>query len=336
MEQSLNSFLTEAQKGNFPPEYVDSSHMEKYAFFFYGLNGIGKSENKVFYAPNVLKSYSFDGETYFLTVAFTGTKNDQPFVYKIVEFKVVPESNSYRFYCPFEERTVHFNSTTIGSVTYHHSGTLDVAKAEKFVAFKRELSQNTDTPDAELDYYSFKSLDELLQSYGLLHDATKCNFLSCDLGFGDDGGNMFVTGTNNENYIFEYLGDYLYYNMPDSDDMYWPFVNGMSAYYGGYGLSGDSIETLKKQFRNKLAENPTIDFLAEFRKGRKSSVKRHFSYYVISAFLSQEAIEKHGFDKALELVYSGGKGERFFANLKRLLGIDEANFHETIVRLIQG
>jgi len=147
---------------------------------------------------------------------------------------------------------------------------------------------------------------------------------------------MFVTGTNNENYIFEYLGDYLYYNMPDRDDMYWPFVNGMSAYYGGYGLSGDGIEVLKEQFRDKLKANPEIDFLEEFRKGRKSSVKRHFSYYVISAFLSQEAIEEHGFDTALELAYSGRKGEHFFEKLKRLLGVDEANFHETVVRLISS
>ena len=200
--------------------------------------------------------------------------------------------------------------------------------------FKDKLSELTNTEPLHIDYYKFESLDELLKSYGLIYSASNCNFLCYDLGFTDNEGEIYMTGTNNENYIFGYLGDFLYYNLPNQDSIYWPFVNGVSTYYGGYGLSYESIDELKKQFRDELIKNPDLDFLIEFKKGRKSSVNRHFSFYVMSSFLCQEILKNKGFDEVLKLIYSGENGENFFKNLKDISGIDESNFHKTITRLI--
>jgi hypothetical protein len=158
--------------------------------------------------------------------------------------------------------------------------------------------------------------------------------LCYDLGFTDNQGETYVTGTNNENYNFGFIGDFLYYNLPNEANMYWPFVQGVSTYYGGYGLSYENMEELKQHFKNELKKNSNIDFLEEFRKGRKSSVNRHFSFYVISAFLCEEVMKKKGFEDVLKLVYSGNEGEFFFKNLKDILNIDEINFNQTIVRLI--
>ena len=96
-----------------------------------------------------------------------------------------------------------------------------------------------------------------------------------------------------------------------------------------------SRKTLKDLGKDSIDDLENInDFLEEFKKGRKSSVNRHFSFYVISAFLCEEAINKKGFKDVLKLVYSGENGELFFENLKSILNVDETNFHETIVRLI--
>ena len=54
----------------------------------------------------------------------------------------------------------------------------------------------------------------------------------------------------------------------------------------------------------------------------------------MSDFLSEEIIKKKGFEEVLKLVYSGPQGELFLENLKEILRIDESNFHETMVRLI--
>lgn len=334
LETALNGYLTEAYDGEFSEQFVEPNQLKKYDFFFYTLSRLRKNVKVEFHKPTVLKSYTFDGESYFITLSFGGTRDGQPYTYKIFEIKAVPFQESYRFYCVFDDRTANFKTQTIGSVTFHYSGSFDVEKAKKFVNIKEKLCEMTNSKNSELDYYNFQSLDELLRSYGFLFDATKCNFLAYDLGFTDNEGKIYVTGTNNENYSFGYIGDFLYYNLPNTENIYWTFVKGIQTYYGGYGLSGDNMETLKKQFRDEMKANPEIDFLEEFKKGRKASIKRHFSFYVMSSFLYQEVIENYDFETALNLLYSGQKGESFFKNLKKYVNIDESNFHETIVRLI--
>ncbi len=332
IEKALNGFLTEAKERNYSEKYVDSIHLLKYEFFFHKLAGIGRKD--YYYDPLVLKSYAVENGNYRLTVAFSGEREGQPFIYQVTELKAIPFKDSYRFYCPFEENTKHFKSKTFDNVTYHFSNSLNEKKAEDFVEFTQELAKLSNGPIPKLDYYSFNSLDELLKSYGFLYSARQCNFLCYDLGFTDNGGNTYMTGTDNENYVFGYIGDYFYHNLPNRDEIYSPFVTGLSAYYGGYGLSYDNISTLKSQFRQKLKENPDINFLEEFKKGRKTSVNRHFSYYVMSAFLFEKALKETHFDEILTLIYSGNDGENFFKNLNEVLGVNEENFHKTIVQLI--
>lgn len=334
IEKAVNGFLTEAKEKNYSEYYVDTIHLHKYEFFFNKLAQIGKNSED-FNKPLILKSYPIENGIYRLTIGFTGQKKGQPFIYQITELKAVPYKNHYRFFCPFEENTKHFKRKKFDNVTYHFSNKINEEKAKEFVGFTQKLAKLTKGPIPKLDYYSFNSLDELLKSYGFLYSARQCNFLYYDLGFTDNKGNTYITGTNNENYVFGFISDYLYYNLPNNDAVFWPFVKGVSTYYGGYGLDYDNIETLKSQFRKELKMNPDFNFLEEFKKGRKSSVNRHFSYYVMSAFLFEEALDKKGFDDALKLAYSGKNGVRFFENLDKILGINEKKFHQTILKLIQ-
>jgi len=334
LELSLSAFLAEARSGQFSEACVAPEQLRRYGFFFKGLTGLGQGADDS--PPTVLKSYPLDAARYSVTVAFMGVRDGTPFISKIVELEATPHGAGYRFGSPFAAKTSEFRAKTLGSVTFHSSAELDEQAAADFVSFKESFSELTKTRDEPLDYYCFESLDELLTSYGFVFDAGKCNFLKCDLGFTDDGGQRYLTGTGNPNYVYEYVGESLEHSLPRSDELYWPFVSGLSCYYGGYALSGDSMEELKAQFRARLKAEPEIDFLDEFKKGRKSSVNRHFSYFVISAFLCEEVIENHGFDQALQLAYSGRDGARFFTGLESVLGVSEANFHDTVVRLISG
>lgn len=334
IEKALNGFLTEAQEKNYSEKYVDTTHLHEYEFFFNKLAGIGKN-SEIFNKPLVLKSYPVENGIYRLTIGFTGEREGLPFIYQVTELKAVTYKDYYRFYCPFEENTSHFKTKTFDNLTYHYSTSINETTAKQFVEFTQELAKLTKAPIPQLDYYSFNSLDELLKSYGFLYSARQCNFLCYDLGFTDNKGNTYMTGTNNENYIFGFISDYFYYNLPNRDKIYWPFVQGLSTYYGGYGLSYDDMATLKTQFRQELNSNPNINFLEEFKKGRKSSVNKHFSYYVMSAFLFEEVLNKKGFDEALKLVYSNNDGELFFENLNQVLGVNEKNFHKTILKLIE-
>ena len=335
LERSLNGFLSEALNNDYTEKYVDKVHLDKYNFFFRKLAGIGHdNESLKFNAPSILKSYTADGINYRITVAFTGEQDSVPFVFQVTELIAKPYKSHYRFYCPFEQNTATFKRTAINKVTYHHNRSLNYEKANEFSNFKELLADLTATPSDRLDYYCFESLDELLKSYGFLYSARQCNFLCYDLGFTDNNGLAYMTGTDNENYVFGFIGDYLYYNLPDQDKMYWPFVQGLSTYYGGYGLSYEGLDELKRQFREELDRNPDIDFLKEFKKGRKSSINRHFSYYVMSAFLCEKVLNEKDFKNVIKLVYSGKDGQKFFDNLNEVLGIDESNFHQNIVQII--
>lgn len=335
LDRSLGGFLAEAQAGVFSEKLVDPGDLERFEFFFQGLGRLGLSGEADNDPPTVLKSYTTDGSVYRITIAFGGRRAGLPFLYKIVELKATPHGKGYRFSSPFEERTAGFQSTEIGSVTFHHSRPLDLREAAAFCEFREEFGRLTGTETGPLDYYCFQSLDELLTSYGYVFDANKCNFLHHDLGFMDDGGRRYVTGTGRANYSFEYVGEQLQRQHPRSADLFGTFVTGLSAYYGGYATSGDDLSTLKRQFRERLVEQPDIDFLAEFRKGRKSSIQRHFCHYVISALLCEEAIEQHGFETAMRLTFSGKDGQQFFHILEADMGITEANFHSTVCRLIE-
>jgi hypothetical protein len=66
----------------------------------------------------------------------------------------------------------------------------------------------------------------------------------------------------------------------------------------------------------------------------RSSVNRHFTYYVICALLCEEVVNRFGFDQTMVLAHSGENGEQFFARLHGVLGVDEAGFHELTARLI--
>lgn len=333
IEKVLNGFLAEAQEKKYTEKYVDSTHLIKYEFFFNKLSGIGKQD--YFDRPLVLKSYRVEDNAFRLTIGFTGERDGKPFIFQMTELKAVPFNGSYRFYCPFEDNTRHFKSKKIDKVTYHYSQSFNEDRAKEFVDFTQEFARLTNGPIPEIDYHSFHSLDELLKSYGFLYSARQCNFLHHDLGFMDNDGKAYVTGMNNENYVSDYIAEYIYRYLPNSDDVYWPFALGVSAYYGGYFTTYDDMETMKRQFREKVKESPTIDFLEEFKKGRKSSVSRHFSYYVISAFLFEKVLKEKGFDEAFELVYSGGKGERLFEKLEKSVQVSEENFHDTILELIK-
>ncbi len=331
LQRSLSGFLAPLRRGELSDAHTDPDERERYAIFYKSLlRGARDAE------PVVLKSYPLDGGSYLITVAFMAGASDALKVSCIAELEAIPIEGGFRFRCPYEYRTAQYDRRTIGDVTFRFRGSFDRERATEFTRFKAELETHLGRDPSPLVYDCFQSLDELLKAFGLVHDASKCNFLRHDLGFLWDDGRRFATGTANESYIFGYVRGALSTGSATSNATYGPYVNGVAAYYGGYGLSGDSMEVLARQFREEVERRPEIDFLEEFKKGRKSSVKRHFSFYVMCAFLYEEIVVRHGESTALQLVHSGAQGERFFTDLERLIGVTEENFHATILRLISA
>ena len=332
LHRSVSELLRAVVRDEVGAQHITPEDELQHQFFAKALRAIGRRVDAAPHEPLILKSYSPDGVSYLITVAFFRGGGAAPEVDKILELHAYPDGDGYRFRCPFAFYD-SLPTVEVGGITYHGRLPLDVARAEAFARFKANLDRELKVDPRPLDYYRFDSLDHLLKAHGIVYDCRKCNSLAHDLGFLDDGGNAFLTGTGDERYIFGFVRDYLGLHF-EASELYAPLVNGMAAYYGGYGLSGDDMATLKGQLRARLAEDPDFDFLREYRLGRRSSVQRHFTNYVLGALLFEAAVESRGFAHAMQLVRSGANGDRFFANLRSVLATEESGFHELIVRLI--
>ncbi len=286
--------------------------------------------------PVVLKSHPLGNGRHCITAAFVRGAHGARAISRIVELDAIPDGSRFVLACPYERRTGTLQAKTLGSVTFRFRGTLDERRAREFVGVKERLDQLTGHESRPLQYDCFGSLDALLKAFGLVHDSSKCNFLQHDLGFLSDDGERFITGTGDPAYLFGYVRGLLSARAKNPDAVFAPYANGVAAYYGGYSLSGDTVEVLAKQFRDALARRPDIDFLEMFRKGRGSSIQRHFSHYVMCAFVCRELVARHGEREALALVECGADGERFFPELERLLGVTEETFHAAVLRWIQA
>lgn len=335
LEAALTTFLGQVERGEYTADCVAPDHLTRHQFFFDGLTATRRSRNAsvVIEPASVLKSYSFDQQSYYITLAYHGTRDGEWFLRKVAQLKAVPFEGSYRFECLFEERTAALPNTQIGNVTFRHAHPIAKAEATRFAAFRDSFCERTDVPNVPLTYYSFASLEQMLRAYGLDFDCNKCNFLSNDLGFGDDGGARFVTGMARECNIRDYIYAHFKFCSANPEQMYGPVKEGIAVCYGKT-WGGVTVAQMNAKFRRELRENPNTNFLDEFRKARKASLDSHFTHYYLCALLCNELIANDRADQALELLYSGRDGERFFAKLHSLLGIDEANFHEAVVRLM--
>ncbi len=331
LQLSLSAFLERLQGGEWSPTHTTPDDLERYAFFYKSLMRGARDAR-----PTVLKAYPSGEGSHMLTVAFLSGPPEALNLARIVELEAVPGERGFLFRPPYERHTADLPSRTIGDVTFRYSGALDTERAAAFARFKSKIEGLLNLEPRPLRYDRFESLDALLGAFGLVHDASKCNLLRHDLGFLWDDGERFSTGTGDERYLFGYVRELFSRTSADPEAIFWPYANGVAAYYGGYGLSGESVEVLAGQFRDELERRPSLDLMEEFDKGRGSSVQRHFSNYVLCAFLCREIVERHGEAAALSMVFCGGDGERFFDRLGELLGVTRENFHETILRLIEA
>lgn len=335
IEDSLKGFLTEARNGTYSHQFVDPDHLQRNAFFFDNLKGICTSQNvnDHFEAPCILKSYSFDSKDYYLTLSISGNRNGSPFVNKIFEIKASPYQGRYRFFCLFDDRTEHLKTCKIRNVTFHYPSEFDQKKTESFVAFRDRFCKLTKTESTPLEYFHFRSLEEALMAYGFLFDCQKCNDLSNDLGRCDNLGSRFFTGMDDECNIDDYVNAHLLNRLPKRDEMYRGIREGIAVVYGNT-WGGVSVAEMKIRFLEAYENNPKMNFLDEFKKGRKSHVGPHFTFFFVCALFCEKLINEDRFDAAIRLLYSGQKGERFFENLDKEMGINESNFHETVLRLM--
>ena len=332
LERALVQALAEVRAETERPRHLSAADLKRNAFFHRRLARLVAAEDAR--TPTLLKGHPVGEDRALLTLAFGAERDGHLALDAIVELEARPTGDSFVFVCPFERNIRHLSRTRIAGTTFVHPGPLDEDAARGFAGFRTAFALEAGAETEPLTYFCFPSLDALLRAYGLVFDRRRCNFLEHDLGILDDGGRRFATGTDDPDRRFEFVREVLGV-APGAETLYGPFATGLDVCVSDcYGLSGAGLATLKAQFREELARRPDIDFAEEFRKGRGSSIHRHFTHFVICAFLAERVLAERGTVAALELARSGPERATFFQRLAALVGIDEAGLHAAVLEAI--
>ncbi len=334
LEQSLNSFLTEANKGNYATKYVDQEHLKNNEYFYQEFEQITNSryfKDSLFFKPQLLKSVKDDTNNFYLTIQYIGYAEEKPITKAILNFKAKPKDNYYQFFCLFDENTANWKSTVNDDITFYYFNDYNKEKADEFVRFHRKLEKLTKQKSPIKNYYKCKNTQEALGLFGIEFAFRNANSGS-GFGMSDDNGN-FVTGINSEDYLHDYVHSF-FGRIYNSKETWREFEEGIAIYYGkNWGVP---LSELKEVLRSELKQNSNFDFLAELKKGRKS--KRfdglHLYDRIINAIIAEKVIEKLGFDAAIDLLYSGDNGENFLQILDKKIRINEKNFNKKIKKLL--
>ena len=331
-ERALGQALAEVRAETERPQHLSAADLERNAFFHRRFARLVASEDAP--TPTLLKGHPVDEDRALLTLAFGAERDGHFALDAIVELEARPSGDTFVFACPFERNTRHLERTRIAGTTFVHAGPLDEDAARGFAGFRTAFALEAGAEAEPLTYFCFPSLDALLRAYGLVSDRRRGNSPEHDLGFLDAGGRRFATGTDDPDRRFEFVRETLGV-APGAETLYGPFATGLAVSVSDcYGLSGDGLETLKAQFREELARRPDIDFAEEFRKGRGASIHRHFTHFVICAFLAERVIDAHGTAAAIELARSGPDRATFFRKLDALVGVEEAGLHAAVLEAI--
>ncbi|MEL6904306.1 MAG: hypothetical protein AAFP22_02810 [Planctomycetota bacterium] len=332
LERALVRALAEVRAETERPQHLSAADLERNAFFHRRLARLVAAVDAP--TPTLLKGHPVGEDRALLTLAFGAERDGQFALDAIVELEARPSGDTFVFACPFERNTRHLERTRIAGTTFVHLSPLEEDAARGFAGFRNAFALEAGAEAEPLTYFCFPSLDALLRAYGLVFDRRRCNFLEHDLGFLDDGGRRFATGTDDPDRRFEFVRETLGV-APGAETLYGPFATGLAVCVSDcYGLSGDGLETLKAQFREELARRPDIDFAEEFRKERGASIHRHFTHFVICAFTAERVIDAHGIAAAIELARSGPDRATFFRKLDALVGVDEAGLHAAVLEAI--
>lgn len=334
LQKSLDAFLIEANKDNFENKYVENEHYKKYEYFFQQFINYSNSnyyKDSLFFKPQLLKSFSYEKEDFYITLQFIGVSKNKPLTTKILEFKAKPKEDYYQFFCLFEENIENWKSDTKKGVTFHYSNTYNEEKATRFVKFNQKLEKLTKQKSPILNYYKCKDTQEALAIFGIKYSYRRSN---SDYGFGlsNDYGS-FITGINSEDYLHDHVHSF-FGKIYENKETWREFEEGIAIYYGGNW--GVSLSELKTVLKNELKGNSNFDFLAEFKKGRKSKRYdgKHLYDRIMNAIFAELIINKHGFDAVIEVLHCGDNGENIYTQLDKKLGINEKNFNKKLKKLL--
>ncbi len=295
------------------------------------------------YPATVINLYPIDDSEYLVQIAFMSAETAGPEAIKLL-FSLTAKRGDhghFRFACPLRHRTRYWKQTEVGKITYHHSGPLNVKRAEIFDRKNREIAEKMSLEAEHFDFYMSLDYQQINRLLG--YDFEQGSISKYRNGYGVDANHIFAI-MNNEDFshdVFHYYSGQIY----ERKNRNWITEEGIAYLWGNAywtDPAGEMIEQndlladLDQLMKTNPDQTPTKIF-EENTKAFSPLAPEVSARSTISALICQEVEQQHGIEGVLKMISCGrvpNNIDPYMATIKDLLGITEENFNQKVRELL--
>jgi hypothetical protein len=147
---SLDNLLVSIENENLDTTLIDPDNYDFNRNFFLNLQGItGKDSIENYFQGQLINLYPLENKQYSVTVAYTKGAE----IGRIFNLLAKDENGKIVLSSPLMYNTRHWKSTSIGTITYFYTDTIDFARAEQFDRKNVIMAQKLKLPVRKWDVY---------------------------------------------------------------------------------------------------------------------------------------------------------------------------------------
>jgi len=290
----------------------------------------------------VTNLYPVSDNKYSLSITYTTSKTDQTPVILYVLSLIADDSNGkITFSTPIGYLTRYWKMATIGDITYHYRGEINMSRAELFANKNTLIANKLGVEPEKIHFYMCDNRQEILKLQGLEY-SIRYNGKTRD-GYGVDAGTIFSV-MNNEDFSHD-MFHYYSGKINERKNRNWITEEGIAYSWGNAYYTDEDGEMithkrLVNELKKYLTNNPNETIFELFKENTK--IFNHIAPEIsvrstISGLIANEVENKKGKEGIQTLINCGRKDKlkNYMEAIKGLIGVTEDNFNSKVLKLIQ-
>ena len=341
--KSLNAFLAQKERPNKNNTYILKGTLPETSALLDEMKGM--EQNSVVKDDNYYKCYltnivELDPDDFLVQLSYIGLNRTTPILRASFRLMGKRVGDVFNFYSPLKQNTATWQAKKFNNITFHYKDTLNLTDAKAYQKAVNFYDAKLKSPGAPIEYYYCDNFSEVQQLLGIDYKAAYNGTKSNSLGAQQDNSTLIVNGEDSR---FRFDPHDLWHErlrtVMNNNIINRPVDEGCAYLYGGsWGYSWGEVLT---KFKKYAADNPNADWLnlylstANYEDGDKDLKIP----YVLNALIVQKIEREKGFDAVKELLSCGARekdDENYFIVLKKVTGIDKANFNTAMWELIKA
>ena len=341
---SLNGFLAQKENPNKENTFVLNGDLLETSVLIDEMKNISPSKkynDTNFYKGYLTTALKLNDSLYLIQLAYIGITEGAPLVRANFTLEAIKRGSQFYFRSPLRQNTIGWKTEEIGNTKIHFKTTINSVKAKEYLQMVSKYDKKLSAKDTKTEYYSCDNFHEVLQLIGVDYKSDYSNIAHNTLTAKENNTSLCVNGSFTPDFTNVDPHDLWHerlHNVLSTDIINRPVDEGTAYLYGGsWGLTWEQI---LDKFRAFAHENPKADWLSLYNESKNFDEKAKYPLnvdFVINALLVQKIEKENGFPAVIELLSCGKKeagNENYFNALKKITGIDKANFNKNVLQLM--